>query len=88
MRPAGDLQRGISIGVVVDPSVSPRIRLDSAVADLHALIEMGEVAHSPIAARSIVVGLVDCGALKLAAPVFCRYNRVAITTMRSQDGYA
>lgn len=50
---------GISAAGLVDPSVPPVARLESATRHLRSLVEMGEATHFPLAVRSVIIGLVD-----------------------------
>ncbi len=58
---------GLIADGVADPSVPANDRLASAIHHLRSLIDMGEEAHYPLAVRSVITALVDCGELHASA---------------------
>ncbi|MDA8744817.1 serine/threonine-protein kinase [Rubripirellula amarantea] len=56
-----DLIARMVVNDAADPNLPPPMRLSAAAENLRSLIDLGEEAHYPLAARSIVIALIACG---------------------------
>ena len=68
-----------------DPNVPAAARLDSAVMNLQSLIDAGEEAHYPLAARNIVISLIACEQSELG--VRCSTTAEAFVGVGDKDEF-
>lgn len=68
-----------------DPNVPPPARLGSSVMNLRSLIDAGEEAHYPLAARNVVIALIACG--QIESGVRCSTTAESLVGVGDKDEF-